>query len=141
MEMETQTPFELPTFKGYTVDKKLRQFRKVSRGENPKIEFIDFDSEEGKRIGADVYMRGLICADAPPVYLITSKRGGPPTTRGHLNHHPRHSILIHERLDQFGIENEMYLPAMGSPPPNGGDAALFGFFMKHLEGAGAQSPK
>jgi len=48
MEMETQTPFELPTFKGYTVDKKLRQFRKVSRGENPQVEFIEFDSEEGQ---------------------------------------------------------------------------------------------
>jgi len=48
MEIEQQTPFELPTFKDYTVDKKLRQFRKVSRGENPQIEFIEFDSEEGQ---------------------------------------------------------------------------------------------
>ena len=46
--MEMQTPFELPTFKGYTVDKKLKQFRKAIHGENPQIEFIDFDSEEGE---------------------------------------------------------------------------------------------
>ena len=50
MGNETQTPFELPTFKSYAIDKKLRQFRKVSRGESPKIEFIDFDSEEGQML-------------------------------------------------------------------------------------------
>jgi len=50
MEMKTQTPFELPTFRGYTVDKRLRQFRKVSKGEKPQIEFIDFDSEEGREL-------------------------------------------------------------------------------------------
>lgn len=48
MGTEQQTPFELPVFKGYTIDKKLRQFRKVSRGENPQIEFIEFDSEAGQ---------------------------------------------------------------------------------------------
>jgi len=44
------SPFELPTFNGYTIDARLRQFRKVERGENPKIEFIDFDSEEGREL-------------------------------------------------------------------------------------------
>ncbi len=46
--MVKDTPFELPTFKGYTVDARLRQFRKVSHGESPQIEFIDFNSEEGQ---------------------------------------------------------------------------------------------
>lgn len=42
---------ELPKFKGYTVDERLRQFRKVDRsGENPTIEFLEFDSEEGERL-------------------------------------------------------------------------------------------
>ena len=45
-----KTPFELPTFKGYTIDARLRQFRKVIQGENPKIEFIDFKSEEGREL-------------------------------------------------------------------------------------------
>lgn len=44
------TPFELPTFNGWTIDARLRQFRKVERGENPKIEFMDFDSEEGRAL-------------------------------------------------------------------------------------------
>ena len=38
---------ELPTFKGYTVDERLKQFRKVDK-KKPSIEFVDFDSEEGK---------------------------------------------------------------------------------------------
>ena len=43
-------PFELPTFNGWTIDARLRQFRKVERGAVPKIEFIDFDSEEGQEL-------------------------------------------------------------------------------------------
>jgi hypothetical protein len=35
---------ELPVFKGYTVDIRLKQFRKVEKGE---IEFIDFKSLQG----------------------------------------------------------------------------------------------
>jgi len=38
---------ELPTFKGYTVDERLRQFRKVEK-DKPSIDFVDFDSEEGQ---------------------------------------------------------------------------------------------
>ena len=46
-----ETPFELPTFRGYTVDAKLKQFRKITdRG----IKFIDFDSEKGKQLLAEM---------------------------------------------------------------------------------------
>jgi hypothetical protein len=41
-------PYQLPTFKGYTVDMRLRQFRKASFGE--KIEFVPFDSQQGKEL-------------------------------------------------------------------------------------------
>jgi len=40
---------KLPEFKGYTVDNRLRQFRKVDRSK-PNIEFVDFDSEKGKEL-------------------------------------------------------------------------------------------
>lgn len=42
----------LPTFEGYTVDERLRQFRKVSYDKkgNPSIAFVDFDSEKGKKL-------------------------------------------------------------------------------------------
>jgi hypothetical protein len=44
--MIRDSPFELPTFNGLTIDKRLRQFRKVSKG--CQIEFIEFDSKRGK---------------------------------------------------------------------------------------------
>ena len=40
---------KLPEFKGYTVDERLRQFRKVDRSK-PSIEFIDFNSEKGQEL-------------------------------------------------------------------------------------------
>ena len=42
---------QLPTFNEYTVDVRLRQFRRVTvNGENHSIEFIDFDSDEGQEL-------------------------------------------------------------------------------------------
>ena len=38
----------LPTFKGYTVDERLKEFRKVPLNELP--EFISFESEEGSKL-------------------------------------------------------------------------------------------
>jgi len=38
----------LPTFKGYTIDVRLKQLRKAEIGE--PLEFIDFDSEQGDAI-------------------------------------------------------------------------------------------
>lgn len=40
---------ELPKFKGYTIDERLKQFRKVDKGK-PSIDFVDFESEEGKEL-------------------------------------------------------------------------------------------
>lgn len=49
--MEHETPFELPTFRGYTVDKRLKQFRKVTwQGDERNIEFVEFDSPEGQEL-------------------------------------------------------------------------------------------
>ena len=39
----------LPEFKGYTVDERLKQFRKVDR-DKPSIDFVDFDSDEGQEL-------------------------------------------------------------------------------------------
>jgi hypothetical protein len=40
---------QLPTFKGYTVDEKLRQFRKVDKSK-PSIDFVEFDSDKGQAL-------------------------------------------------------------------------------------------
>ena len=39
--------YKLPIFKGYNVDLRLKQFRKV---EKQKIIFLDFKSEEGEEL-------------------------------------------------------------------------------------------
>ncbi len=55
--MENQMPFQLPTYNGYTIDKRLRQFRKVAHeahGEFPGIEFIEFDSKKGQELLAEI---------------------------------------------------------------------------------------
>ena len=40
---------QLPTFKGYTVDERLKQFRKVDKSK-PSIDFVEFDSEKGQEL-------------------------------------------------------------------------------------------
>ena len=49
IQQEVKMVNELPKFKGYTVDKKLKQFRKVDRNK-PSIDFVRFDSEEGQEL-------------------------------------------------------------------------------------------
>lgn len=47
---------QLPTFKGYTVDMRLRQFRKA---DFPRpMEFIDFDSPKGEQLYLE-YVRSM----------------------------------------------------------------------------------
>lgn len=41
---------QLPVFRGYTVDVKLKEFRRVKHRDNPEIEFIRFESEKGKKL-------------------------------------------------------------------------------------------
>ena len=45
-------PYPLPTFKGYTVDMRWREFRKATLGE--MIEFIPFHSPKGKKLFAEL---------------------------------------------------------------------------------------
>ena len=39
---------KLPTYKGYTVDLRLKEFRKAEYGK--ALEFLPFDSEKGKKM-------------------------------------------------------------------------------------------
>jgi hypothetical protein len=45
----------LPEFKGYTIDRRLREFRRIVFGEMP--EFVPFDSEKGKELMAEMRKR------------------------------------------------------------------------------------
>ena len=48
---------KLPTFKGYTVDVRLREFRKFEPGHLP--EFIAFDSDEGRELIEELRKEGF----------------------------------------------------------------------------------
>jgi hypothetical protein len=53
MNLEEQNiPIQLPVFKGYTIDKRLREFRKLEFGQMP--EFIPFDTPKGQNIIRDM---------------------------------------------------------------------------------------
>ena len=56
---------KLPTYKEYTVDYRLKQFRKCEGGwENlGPITFIDFKSEEGDKLLCEMLDQGLIPED------------------------------------------------------------------------------
>lgn len=47
-EISDKPAYQLPTFKGYTVDMRLREFRKAVVGE--PLEFIPFNSPDGKKL-------------------------------------------------------------------------------------------
>jgi hypothetical protein len=51
----------LKTFKGYTVDLRLRQFRKVPLTKLP--EFIDFDSPQGQELVMQMHERAIALAN------------------------------------------------------------------------------
>ena len=52
----------LQTYKDYTVDYRLRQFRRCEGGweNHGLIEFIDFKSEEGDRLLVEMLEQGLV---------------------------------------------------------------------------------
>lgn len=87
---------------------------------------------QGRPIRADVDMRGLITADDPPVWLVSSQPGGPVTDKGHLNHHPAHSLAIQLRCAQVGVPATAYVPGLGDEPPGGANAALAEFFLRQF---------
>ena len=49
---------ELPKFKGYTVDFRLRQFRRAVLKKG--IKFVDFDSKRGQRLLDEMIEQGLV---------------------------------------------------------------------------------
>ncbi len=59
----------LPTYKGYTVDFRLREFRKMKSviNHNEYIQFLDFKSEKG-----DLLLTQMIKKDLVPQEVLTN---------------------------------------------------------------------
>jgi hypothetical protein len=53
---EERNPRRLPTFCGYTVDERLREFRRVDNV-SLTIEFIPFDSAKGRKVLKEINYR------------------------------------------------------------------------------------
>lgn len=51
-QIEKASPYQLPTFSGYTVDMRLQEFRKAEYGK--KLEIIPFNSPDGKKLFAEL---------------------------------------------------------------------------------------
>jgi hypothetical protein len=51
-QQEVKMVKKLPELKGYTVDERLRQFRKVDKNK-PSIDFVNFDFGKGKELLAE----------------------------------------------------------------------------------------
>ena len=101
----------------------------------------DLQSPEGKRIRADVDVRGLISKDDPPVFLTTGAAGDEPASRGQLVHHPRHMRAIKTRCDELGVPAVLVLPGEEVNPPE--DRTVLSFLFKRLgvkQAANAKSP-
>lgn len=54
----------LPTFKGYTVDERLREFRKLGWGE--ATEFVRFDSPKGEQLLKEMREKGISSESVVP---------------------------------------------------------------------------
>ena len=76
------------------------------------LDASEYRGEAGKRVRADVDMRGLISADDPPVFLQCTTPERKPTTRGIYNHHPLHAQLIEKRCRECGVDVVCVLPAV-----------------------------
>ena len=88
--------------------------------------YDDLLSDEGRRIRADVDLRGHISKDDPPVYLSSAHPGGLFESRNDVNHHPLHMEVIKKRCDEVGAPAVLDLPkaAEGARMIRPDDAAI-----------------
>jgi hypothetical protein len=98
----------------------------------------ELQSPAGKRIRADVDVRGLISKDDPPVFLTTGSPDGEPTSRGQVVHHPRHMQAIKKRCDEMGVPAILVLPGdTDRPAAARDDSSVIPFLLKRL---GVENP-
>jgi len=90
-------------------------------------------SAAGRKVRADVDMRGLISKEDPPVILYSRLPDTEPKDLNQLNHHPRHAMAIERRMKELGLSCEMYLPGDGGPAEKGHEQLFFAFLRRYLE--------
>lgn len=96
-------------------------------------DFAELESEELVNYRNEVDMLSMISSDDPPVYILNKRdfdlsKGGKV---GNLLHSPYHAVALKEKIDQAGIENEIFIPAQGALPSN--SQTMGHFLMRHLK--------
>lgn len=107
------------------------------------LDASDYLGEAGKRVRADVDMRGLISEDDPPVFLQCTTPERKPTTRGIYNHHPLHAQLIEDRCREYGVDAVCVLPAVRQADKDkvqSNPEWMVAFFQRAFERARKKSP-
>ncbi|MBI5773145.1 MAG: alpha/beta hydrolase [Verrucomicrobia bacterium] len=90
----------------------------------------ELQTEQGRKLRADVDMLGLISPDDPPVLLAASDHHDALANRGDTNHSPKHSEAVKKRCDEAGVPCVL---VVGGKVKGGGDEkSPVGFLLKHL---------
>jgi carboxylesterase type B len=69
--------------------------------------------------------------NSAPFFVFNKKRGGFPTNKDELNHHPLHARALKERAEKVGVAAIVYAPEIGIVDKSGKD--LVEFFLEEFK--------
>ena len=69
--------------------------------------------------------------NSAPFFVFNKKRGGFPTNKDELNHHPLHAKALKERAEKVGVAAIVYAPEIGIVDKSGKD--LVEFFLEEFK--------
>ncbi len=94
----------------------------------------DLQTEEGKKLRADVDMLGLISKDDPPIWLGTRESHEGFATKGDVLHNPKHADAVKKQCDEIGVKCEIKRARVGKPAETG--ASMIQFLIQTVKGGG-----
>ena len=94
----------------------------------------DLQTDEGKKLRADVDMLGLISKDDPPVWLGAGDGHDALANKGDTNHSPKHSEAVKKRCDEIGVPCVLKV-GNAAPLPADGSRSPVEFLLQHIQAA------
>ncbi len=94
----------------------------------------DLQTDEGKRLRADVDMLGAITPDDPPVFVGSSDGHEALANKGDTNHSPKHSEAVKKRCDEVGVPCEIKIGARTGKEALGANSAAEFLLMNLVPG-------
>jgi len=130
---ETQATYDI-----YKWSKLLELPEEVTKtGEEIIARAFGFKSAAGRNLKDEIGIRSrldLLCQmnkNAAPFFVFNRKKGGFPTNKDELNHHPLHAKALKERADKVGAAAIIYAPEIGIVDQSGKD--LVEFFLEEFK--------